>query len=80
MSQSDDTARALYAALAEGDRDALASLLHPGFTGRGADGMPFGIGGAHDSAEAMRRNFWGVIARNFEARAEPEHFIIFVSI
>ena len=42
-----DLARALYAALAAGDRDQLDALLHPGFTGRTAEGMPFGIGGDH---------------------------------
>lgn len=70
-----DLARALYAALAAGDRDRLDALLHPEFTGHTAEGMPFGIGGVHDSPTAMRRNGWGKIARNFEARAEPERFL-----
>ena len=70
-----DLARALYAALAGGDREQLDALLHPHFTGRTAEGMPFGIGGNHDSPTAMRRNGWGAIARHFEARAEPEAFI-----
>ena len=39
-----DLARALYAALAAGDREQLDALLHPEFTGRIAEGMPFGIG------------------------------------
>ena len=43
-----DLARALYAALAAGDREQLDALLHPEFTGRTAEGMPFGIGGDHD--------------------------------
>jgi 2-(1,2-epoxy-1,2-dihydrophenyl)acetyl-CoA isomerase len=68
-------ARAFYAALAAGDRAQLDALLHPEFTGRTADGMPFGIGGDHDSPSAMRRNAWGTIARHFEARAEPERFL-----
>ena len=70
-----DLARGLYAALASGDRDQLDALLHPEFTGRTAEGMPFGIGGDHDSPAAMRRNGWGKIARHFEARAEPEQFL-----
>jgi 2-(1,2-epoxy-1,2-dihydrophenyl)acetyl-CoA isomerase len=70
-----DVARAFYTALAAGDRDQLDALLHPGFTGRTAEGMPFGIGGDHDSPTAMRRNGWGKIARHFEARAEPERFL-----
>jgi 2-(1,2-epoxy-1,2-dihydrophenyl)acetyl-CoA isomerase len=70
-----DLARALYAALAAGDRAQLDLLLHPKFTGRTADGMPFGIGGDHDGPAAMRRNGWGAIARHFEALAEPERFL-----
>lgn len=70
-----DVARALYAALAAGDRDQLDALLHPEFTGRTAEGMPFGIGGDHGSPAEMRRNAWGAIARHFEARAEPERFL-----
>lgn len=63
------------AALAAGDRDQLDALLHSEFTGRTAEGMPFGIGGDHDSPSATRRNAWGAIARHFEARAEPERFL-----
>jgi 2-(1,2-epoxy-1,2-dihydrophenyl)acetyl-CoA isomerase len=70
-----DLALALYAALAAGDREQLDTLLHPEFTGRTAEGMPYGIGGDHDSPSAMRRNGWGAIARHFEARAEPEKFL-----
>jgi 2-(1,2-epoxy-1,2-dihydrophenyl)acetyl-CoA isomerase len=68
-------ARAFYAALAAGDRAQLDALLHPEFTGRTAEGMPFGIGGDHSGPAAMRRNGWGTIARHFEARAEPERFL-----
>jgi 2-(1,2-epoxy-1,2-dihydrophenyl)acetyl-CoA isomerase len=70
-----DLARALYAALAAGDRDQLDRLLHPEFIGQIAEGMPFGSGGRHDGPTAMRRNGWGGIARHFEARAEPERFL-----
>jgi len=71
----EEIARAFYAALATGDRNQLDALLHPEFTGRTAEGMPFGIGGDHDSPAAMRRNGWSAIARHFEARAEPERFL-----
>ena len=70
-----DLARSLYAALAAGDRDRLDALLHPDFVGEIAEGMPFGIGGRHEGASAMRRNGWGAIARHFTARAEPERFL-----
>src|SRR5437764_9451170 len=74
QSQS-DLSRALYAALAVVNREELDALLHSEFTGRTAEGMPFGIGGDHSGPEAMRRNGWGAIARHFEARAEPERFL-----
>jgi 2-(1,2-epoxy-1,2-dihydrophenyl)acetyl-CoA isomerase len=68
-------ARSLYAALSAGDREQLNLLLHPQFTGRTAEGMPFGIGGDHGGPSAMRRDGWGAIARHFEARAEPKRFL-----
>ncbi|MEH2535370.1 2-(1,2-epoxy-1,2-dihydrophenyl)acetyl-CoA isomerase [Bradyrhizobium sp. AZCC 1588] len=70
-----DLARALYAALASGDREQLDALLHPDFSGRIAEGMPFGIGGERAGPAAMRRDGWGAIARHFEAHAEPERFL-----
>ncbi|MQA13051.1 MAG: DUF4440 domain-containing protein [Pseudonocardiaceae bacterium] len=66
-----DLARALYRALADGDRETLDGLLHPEFEGRIADGMPLGTGGDYDGPDAMRRDFWKVIGQHFEARAEP---------
>lgn len=70
-----DLARSLYTALAAGDRDQLEGLLHPKFVGRIAEGMPFGVGGRHESPSAMRSNGWGGIARHFTARADPERFL-----
>src|SRR4051812_3522946 len=70
-----DLAARLYTALAAGDGPELDALLPPGFRGRLADGMPFGIGGAHDGPEAMLRDGWGAIGRRFAARAEPERFL-----
>jgi 2-(1,2-epoxy-1,2-dihydrophenyl)acetyl-CoA isomerase len=67
-------ARELYRALAEGDRKTLTALLHPGFEGYGADGMPLELGKRYEGPEAMRREFWGCIAEHFQARAEPEEF------
>ncbi len=65
------TALALYPALAGGDRAALDALLDPEFVGRTAAGMPLGLGGEHRGAKAMRREFWGVIAKHYDLRAEP---------
>jgi len=70
-----DTARRLYQALEDGDRATLDEILDPDFVGELADGMPFGIGGEHRGADAMRRSGWGGIARHFAARAEPADIV-----
>ena len=74
MDKAADMIRSFYAALSDGDRDKLDVLLHPEFTGRLADGMPFG-GGLHEGPQAMRRNGWGAIARHFEASARPDTIV-----
>jgi 2-(1,2-epoxy-1,2-dihydrophenyl)acetyl-CoA isomerase len=68
-------AAALYRALTDGDRARLADLMHPAFEGRVTEGFPLGLGGSYHGPEAMRRDFWGQIARNFEARAEPASYV-----
>lgn len=65
-------AKRLYVALANGDREALAQLLHPDFTGVATAGLPLGLGGSYDSPEAMQREFWWRIGRTWEAAAEPD--------
>jgi ketosteroid isomerase-like protein len=67
--------RAVYTALAAGDRPALMSLLHPDFEATFTDGLPFGIGGAHHGAEATIRDGWWTIGRNFAIRAKPAEWI-----
>jgi 2-(1,2-epoxy-1,2-dihydrophenyl)acetyl-CoA isomerase len=67
-------AQELYAALAVGDRDTLNRLLHPGFVGHAAEGMPLGMGGEHRGPEAMQRNLWWRIGENFRIRAQPSDF------
>lgn len=64
----------LYLALARGDRDRLASLLHPEFEGRTTEGLPLELGGTYHGPDAMRREFWGRVAKSFTARAEPAEF------
>ena len=68
-------ARALYEALATGDADTLAGLLHPDFVGETTEGLPVGLGGTHTGPEAMTRDFWWSIGRHYRARAEPERFL-----
>src|SRR5438270_3948123 len=75
MDQSASTlARDFYEALANGDRQRLGQLLHPQFVGHATEGLPLGLGGDYGSADEMRRNFWGKIAKNFTAKAQPNDF------
>lgn len=64
----------LYRALAEGDRQRLDELLHPDFEGRTTAGLPLDLGGTYHGPDAMRRRFWGRVAENYVARAEPAEF------
>lgn len=75
MTDGAELARALYAALAAGDAERLATLLHPDFTGRTTEGLPFDLGGSYVGPDAMARDFWWAIGRRYRARAEPERFV-----
>ncbi|GLZ49695.1 hypothetical protein Acsp06_58800 [Actinomycetospora sp. NBRC 106375] len=75
MESPEKTARLLYDALATGDRAILDTLLDPAFAGQATEGLPFDLGGAHDGAEAMIRDFWWAIGRHYRARAEPAEFL-----
>lgn len=68
------TAQRLYDALAIGDRDALAGLLHPEFVGHAAEGLPLGMGGDHVGPDAMCDNLWWRIGEHFKVRAVAEGF------
>jgi 2-(1,2-epoxy-1,2-dihydrophenyl)acetyl-CoA isomerase len=67
-------AQQLYRALVSGDRDALASLLHPEFVGHATEGLPLKMGGEHVGAEAMQRNLWWRIGRHYKAEAQVDEF------
>ncbi|ORA62976.1 enoyl-CoA hydratase-related protein [Mycobacteroides franklinii] len=67
-------ARDLYRTLAAGDREGLQGLLHPGFTGHAAEGLPLNMGGDHVGIDAMCENLWWRIGRHFSARAVPGDF------
>ncbi len=64
----------LYNALARGDRAALDALLHPNFEGQATEGLPLDLGGSYSGPANMRRQFWGQIAKHFDARAAPQSF------
>jgi 2-(1,2-epoxy-1,2-dihydrophenyl)acetyl-CoA isomerase len=64
----------LYRALAAGDRDALAELLHPDFVGHATEGLPLGVGGEHIGPEAMRREVWWQLGRHYQVAAQADEF------
>jgi 2-(1,2-epoxy-1,2-dihydrophenyl)acetyl-CoA isomerase len=69
-----ELARQLYQALEAGDRQLLRRLLHPQFSGSATEGLPFGLGGSYAGPEAMCRDFWGKIGKNFRAKVEASEF------
>jgi 2-(1,2-epoxy-1,2-dihydrophenyl)acetyl-CoA isomerase len=75
VTEPEKTVRALYDALAAGDRAALEGLLDPGFTGQATEGLPHGLGGTHTGADAMVDDFWWAIGRHYRVRAEPGEFL-----
>jgi 2-(1,2-epoxy-1,2-dihydrophenyl)acetyl-CoA isomerase len=50
--------------------------LHPDFEGRVTEGLPLGLGGTYHGPDAMCRDFWGRIARNYAARVVPSEFCL----
>ncbi len=74
-SRHEKLARALYEALAAGDADTLAGLLHPDFVGETTEGLPFGLGGRYEGPGEMIKDFWWSIGRHYRARAEPERML-----
>lgn len=65
-------AQRLYDSLRTGDRDAVAHLLSPDFKGHTTEGLPLNLGGEHLGPEAMQREFWWSIGRNYVAEAQPD--------
>ncbi|GGN19927.1 hypothetical protein GCM10011578_050040 [Streptomyces fuscichromogenes] len=72
--EKEAVAAELYRALARSDRKRLDEILHPAFEGRTTEGLPLGLGGTYRGPDAMRREFWGRIARSYDARAEPAEY------
>ncbi|MCX8563883.1 nuclear transport factor 2 family protein [Mycolicibacterium mucogenicum] len=70
-----DVATRLYAAFASHDRPALAALLHPDFTGRVSEGMPFGLGGSVHGPEQMLRDVWGGASKYYETAPHPDEYV-----
>src|SRR5689334_12306522 len=70
-----EAAQRLYDALRVGDGESLNALLSADFVGHATDGLPLGMGGEHRDRDAMQRELWWNIGRNFAARAEPERML-----
>ncbi|MGB8406481.1 MAG: nuclear transport factor 2 family protein [Mycobacterium sp.] len=70
-----EVAARLYAAFAASDGAALARLLHPEFTGRVSDGMPFGAGGPVHSPGQMLREVWGAAFTHYETAPHPDEYV-----
>jgi 2-(1,2-epoxy-1,2-dihydrophenyl)acetyl-CoA isomerase len=64
----------VYVALAGGERDVLLATLAEDFTAQASAGMPLGIGGRIDGAEAMVA-FWWTLGAGYSVRPEPEEWI-----
>lgn len=69
-------AAALYRSLADGDKDTILSLLDPAFRGHTTAGLPLELGGHYNGPASMLRNFWGAIARAFDAAAYPTDYLL----
>lgn len=68
-------AAVLYRSLAIGERADILARLHPDFVGHTTAGLPLDLGGDYHGPESMLREFWGGIAREYVAAAEPTEFI-----
>jgi len=65
-------AQKLYDALNGHDPRGILEVLHPDFVGFVSPGMPCGVGGEHDGAEAMLRDCWGVVFAAFDVALEVD--------
>lgn len=70
-----NTAKRLYRALAAHDRDALMEMLSETFRGRVSEGMPDGLGGLYEGANAMLNDCWGPLFAAFDVQPVPEEFL-----
>jgi ketosteroid isomerase-like protein len=66
---------ALYPALLVGDREEIFRLLADDFHADVTPGFPLGAGGRHEGSQAMWREVWSVIGRNYEMTIEPLEWI-----
>jgi ketosteroid isomerase-like protein len=75
MSTQIDLARRLYEGFLAPDAAAILSLLKPDFEGKVSAGMPLGVGGRYDSAEAMMRDVWVPVFSAYDVRVEADELL-----
>jgi ketosteroid isomerase-like protein len=68
-------ARRLYDAFGSQDPRALLAALAPGFRESVSDGMPEGLGGSYDGAEAMLRDCWARVFALLDVRPVPVEYL-----
>src|SRR5687768_13149540 len=66
----------LYDGLNAHDPTSILAVLHPDFVGIVSDGMPCGVGGRHEGAQAMLRDCWGAIFTGFDVALEVEEQLV----
>jgi ketosteroid isomerase-like protein len=65
----------LYQAFAAHDRDALLATLAGSFRGRVTDGMPNGLGGTYEGADAMLHDCWARVFAAVDVRPIAEEYL-----
>jgi ketosteroid isomerase-like protein len=71
-----NVAKRLYEAFATHDRRALLETLATDFRGRVADGMPKGLGGVYEGAEAMLRDCWAPLLAVIDVTPVPDEYLL----
>ena len=75
MSAQLDLARRLYDSFQAHDAAAILGLLKTDFEGNVSAGMPLGVGGRYDSAEAMMREVWIPVFSAYDVRVEADELL-----
>ncbi|HEY8545766.1 MAG TPA: nuclear transport factor 2 family protein [Acidimicrobiales bacterium] len=65
----------MYRAFAERDLDGLRSVLAGDFVGHVSAGMPLGVGGRHDGAEAMIHDVWLPVFGAYDVTPVPDSIV-----
>jgi 2-(1,2-epoxy-1,2-dihydrophenyl)acetyl-CoA isomerase len=70
-----NTVDRLYRAFADRDLDGLRSVLAPDLAGHVSAGMPLGVGGRHDGAEAMIDDVWLPVFGAYDVTPVPDSVV-----